>query len=60
MTRNLIIIRTALFAATFFAIAITLDHAFGFKTSLAKEAAEAAAATLGWMLALKWSNATIA
>jgi hypothetical protein len=59
MTRN-IIVRTALFAATFFAIIITLDHAFGFKTPLAKEAVEAAAATLGWMLALKWRNGTIA
>ena len=52
--------RIALFALTFFAIALALDHVFGNTISFVKEGVETASATLGWMLALKWRNGTIA
>ena len=53
MTRNSII-RIALFALVFIAVSTALDTAFGFKVTFVKQAIEAACATLGWMLALKW------
>ena len=47
--------RIACFAATFFAISVALDYAFGYSISFPKEAVEAAAVTAGWLLAVRWA-----